>query len=152
RGKRDIALNIKAPEGHDIALQLVATADIVHHNMTKGTATRLQLDDAACRAVKPDVIYCNTYAYGLEGPLSHFGGLDPLYQASAGLEYEVGAVHHGLEPLYYRFGMCDAANAMLSAVGLLAALVRRDRTGEAQELWTALLDGGRWHRADGFVS
>ena len=44
----------------------------------------------ACRAVKPDIIYCNTYAYGLEGPLSHFGGLDPLYQASAGLEHEVG--------------------------------------------------------------
>src|SRR5262249_17135481 len=61
---------------------------------------------------------------------------------------EVGAVHHGLEPLYYRFGMCDAANAMLSAIGLLAALVCRDRTGEAQELWTSLLDGGAVHASD----
>jgi crotonobetainyl-CoA:carnitine CoA-transferase CaiB-like acyl-CoA transferase len=57
-------------------------------------------------------------------------------------------VHHGLEPLYYRFGMCDAANAMLSAVGVLAALVQRDRTGKGQELWTSLLDGGAWHASD----
>src|SRR5581483_1200698 len=106
RGKRDIALNIKDPEGLDLALDLVRNADIVHHNMTKGTAARLGLDYEACRAVNPEVVYCNTYAYGLEGPLSHFGGLDPLYQASAGLEHEAGAVQHGHDPIYYRYGMC----------------------------------------------
>ena len=148
RGKRDIACNIKTPEGHEIAMQLVATADVVHHNMTKGTAARLGLDDAACRAVKPDVVYCNTYAYGLEGPLSHFGGLDPLYQASAGLEHESGAVPHGHDPLYYRFGMCDAANAMLSVVGVLAALYHQRVTGEGQELWTSLMDGGAVFASD----
>jgi crotonobetainyl-CoA:carnitine CoA-transferase CaiB-like acyl-CoA transferase len=148
RGKRDIAINIKDPEGRALALELVARADVVHHNMTKGTATRLGLDYDACRAVNPEIIYCNTYAYGLEGPLSSFGGLDPLYQASAGLEYEAGAVQHGHPPLYYRFGMCDAANAMLSVVGVLAALVHRDRTGRGQELWTSLMDGGAWHASD----
>ncbi len=148
RGKRDLALNLKTPEGHDIAMQLVATADVVHHNMTKGTASRIGLDYAACKAVKPDVVYCNTYAYGLEGPLSHFGGLDPLYQASAGLEHEAGAVPHGHDPLYYRFGMCDAANAMLSVVGVLAALYRQRTTGEGQELWTSLMDGGAVFASD----
>ena len=148
RGKRDLALNIKAPEGHEIAMQLVATSDVVHHNMTKGTATRLNLDYAACNAVKPDLVYCNTYAYGLEGPLSHFGGLDPLYQASAGLEHEAGAVPFGHDPLYYRFGMCDAANAMLSVVGVLAALYHQRTTGEGQELWTSLLDGGTVFASD----
>jgi len=148
RGKRDIAINLKDPDGLALAKEIVATADVVHHNMTKGTAARLGLDYEACRAVNPDVIYCNTYAYGLNGPLSEFGGLDPLYQASAGLEYEVGGVQHGHPPLYYRFGMCDAANAMLSVVGVLAAIVHRDRTGEAQELWTSLMDGGAWHASD----
>ena len=142
RGKRDIALNIKDPRGHELALELVKTADVVHHNMTKGTATKLNLDHEACKAVKPDIVYCNTYAYGLEGPLSHFGGLDPLYQASAGLEHESGAVPHGHEPLYYRYGMCDAANALLSVVGVLAAVFHHKRTGEGQELWTSLMDGG----------
>jgi crotonobetainyl-CoA:carnitine CoA-transferase CaiB-like acyl-CoA transferase len=148
RGKRDLALNIKTPEGHEIALKLVATADVVHHNMTKGTATKLGLDYPACKAVKPDIVYCNTYAYGLEGPLSHFGGLDPLYQASAGLEHEAGAVPHGHDPLYYRFGMCDTANAMLSVVGVLTALYHQRRTGEGQELWTSLMDGGAVFASD----
>jgi crotonobetainyl-CoA:carnitine CoA-transferase CaiB-like acyl-CoA transferase len=151
RGKRDIALNVKAPEGRELALELVRRADAVHHNMTKGTATKLGIDYEACKTVKPDIVYCNTYAYGFEGPLSHFGGLDPLYQAAAGLEYEAGATQHGNDPLYYRFGMCDAANAMLSVVGVLAALLHRARTGEGQELWTSLLDGGAVFASDAMV-
>ena len=148
RGKRDLALNVKDPAGHELALKLVATADVVHHNLTKGTAAKLGLDYEACKAVQPDLVYCNTYAYGLEGPLSEFGGLDPLYQASAGLEYEAGAVPHGHDPLYYRYGMVDTSNAMLSVVGVLAALYHRARTGEGQELWTSLLDGGALFSSD----
>ena len=148
RGKRDIALNIKDERGRAIALELVATADIVHHNMTAGVATKLGIDYLACRAVKPDVIYCNTWAYGLVGPLARFGGLDPLYQASSGLEHESGAVHEGNAPLYYRFGMCDASNAMLSVVAVLSALFHRARTGEGQEVWTSLFDGGAIFTSD----
>jgi crotonobetainyl-CoA:carnitine CoA-transferase CaiB-like acyl-CoA transferase len=148
RGKRDLALDLKSPEGLEIALKLVGTADVAHHNMTKGTAGRLKLDYEACKAVRDDIIYCNTYAYGLEGPLSHFGGLDPLYQASSGIEHELGATNHGHDPLYYRYGMCDAANALLSIVGVLEALVHRERTGEGQELWTSLMDGGAVFASD----
>jgi crotonobetainyl-CoA:carnitine CoA-transferase CaiB-like acyl-CoA transferase len=148
RGKRDIALNVKDPKGLAIALELIATADIVHHNMTAGVAKKLGLDYAAAKAVKPDIIYCNTWAYGLEGPLGRFGGLDPLYQASAGLEYESGAVFEGNTPIYYRFGMCDASNAMLSVVAVLGALYHRKRTGKGQEVWTSLFDGGAIFTSD----
>ncbi len=148
RGKRSIALNIKDPRGREVALELVKTADIVHHNMTAGVATKLGIDYEACKRVKPDIIYCNTWAYGLEGPLAKFGGLDPLYQASSGLEYESGAVHEGNAPLYYRFGMCDASNAMLSVVAVLGALYHRQRTGEGQEVWTSLFDGGAIYTSD----
>jgi crotonobetainyl-CoA:carnitine CoA-transferase CaiB-like acyl-CoA transferase len=142
RGKRSIALDLKQPAGLDVAHRLIESADVVHHNMTRGVATKLGIDDAACRKLRHDIIYCNTYAYGLPDPLGRFGGLDPLYQASAGLEYESGAVGLGNSPIYYRFGMCDAANALLSLVGVLMALVHRARTGEGQELWTSLHDGG----------
>jgi crotonobetainyl-CoA:carnitine CoA-transferase CaiB-like acyl-CoA transferase len=148
RGKRDIALNVKDPRGVEIALDLVHTADIVHHNMTAGVATKLGIDYTACKAVKPDIVYCNTWAYGLEGPLARFGGLDPLYQASSGLEYESAAVRDGNNPLYYRFGMCDASNAMLSIVAVLGALYHRMRTGEGQEVWTSLFDGGAIFTSD----
>jgi len=148
RGKRDIALNVKDPRGLAIALELIASADIVHHNMTAGVAKKLGIDYEAAKKVRPDIIYCNTWAYGLEGPLARFGGLDPLYQASAGLEYESGAVHEGNAPIYYRFGMCDASNAMLSVVAVLGALYHRKRTGEGQEVWTSLFDGGAIFTSD----
>ncbi len=151
RGKRDIALDLKHPDGLKIALELVAQADIVHHNMTAGVANRLGIGYDDCKRVNPDVVYCNTWAYGFEGPLAHFGGLDPLYQASSGLEYEAGAAHTGNTPLYYRFGMCDAANAMLSVVGVLAALLHQRRTGEGQELWTSLMDGGAVFASDALL-
>jgi crotonobetainyl-CoA:carnitine CoA-transferase CaiB-like acyl-CoA transferase len=151
RGKRDIALNLKSERGLELALELVAGADIVHHNMTAGVADRLGIGYEACKRVNPDIVYCNTWAYGFEGPLARFGGLDPLYQASAGLEYEAGAVQTGNAPLYYRFGMCDAANAMLSVVGCLSALYRQRRTGEGQELWTSLFDGGAVFASDAML-
>jgi crotonobetainyl-CoA:carnitine CoA-transferase CaiB-like acyl-CoA transferase len=148
RGKRDIALNIKDPRGLALALELVATSDVVHHNMTAGVATKLGIDYVGCKAVRPDIVYCNTWAYGLEGPLARFGGLDPLYQASSGLEHESAAVHEGNTPLYYRFGMCDASNAMLSVVAVLGALYYRKKTGEGQEVWTSLFDGGAIFTSD----
>ena len=151
RGKRSIALDLKQPAGLEVAHRLIAGADVVHHNMTRGVATKLGIDDAACRKLRGDIIYCNTYAYGLPDPLGRFGGLDPLYQASAGLEYESGAVGEGNAPLYYRFGMCDASNALLSVVGVLIALVHRARTGEGQELWTSLHDGGLVFSSDVWV-
>jgi crotonobetainyl-CoA:carnitine CoA-transferase CaiB-like acyl-CoA transferase len=148
RGKRDIALDLKSERGHEIALQLVEHADIVHHNMTAGVAVRLGIGYEDCKRVNEDIVYCNTWAYGLEGPLARFGGLDPLYQASAGLEYEQGPVREGNVPNYLRFGMTDTANAMLSVVGCLAALYHQRVSGEGQELWTSLLDGGSMFASD----
>jgi len=137
RGKRDIAIDLKHPEGLELALRLVATADIVHHNMTKGTADRLGVGYEHCRAVKPDIIYCNTFMYGAVGPLSDFGGLDPLAQAACGIEWEGGPVSAGNPPLWYRYGHGDVAAAMPSVAGLLIALHHRQRTGEGQALYTA---------------
>jgi crotonobetainyl-CoA:carnitine CoA-transferase CaiB-like acyl-CoA transferase len=151
RGKRSIAIDLKKPRGLELALLLVERADIVHHNMTAGVAKRLGIGYEDCKRVKPEIVYCNTWAYGLEGPLAHFGGLDPLYQASAGLEYEQGPVREGNDPNYLRFGMTDTANAMLSVVGSLAALYHQRVSGEGQELWTSLLDGGSMFASDAML-
>jgi crotonobetainyl-CoA:carnitine CoA-transferase CaiB-like acyl-CoA transferase len=151
RGKRSIAIDLKKPRGVELAMLLVERADIVHHNMTAGVAKRLGIGYEDCKRVKPEIVYCNTWAYGLEGPLAHFGGLDPLYQASAGLEYEQGPVREGNAPNYLRFGMTDTANAMLSVVGCLAALYHQRVSGEGQELWTSLLDGGSMFASDAML-
>jgi crotonobetainyl-CoA:carnitine CoA-transferase CaiB-like acyl-CoA transferase len=151
RGKLDIAVDVKAPEGLEVVLRLAEIADVVHHNMTKGTAARLGIDYESLKARNPGLVHCNTYAYGAEGPLSEFGGLDPLYQAACGIEYEAGPVAEGNPPLYLRFGMTDTANAMMSAVGVLAALFHQRRTGEGQDLWTSLLNGAALFSSDVFL-
>ena len=150
RGKLDLAVDIKASEGLEAVMRLAEIADVVQHNMTKGTA-RLGVDYEALQARNPDLVHCNTYAYGAEGPLSDFGGLDPLYQAACGLEYEAGPVREGNPPLYLRFGMTDTANAMVSVVGVLAALYHQRRTGEGQDLWTSLLNGAAVFGSDVFL-
>lgn len=152
RGKRSIAVDLKHTDGVAIAVELVATADVVHHNMTAGVADRLGVGVEACRAVNPEIVYCDTRAYGLDGPFAAFGGLDPLFQASGGLEHEAGAVTEGNAPLYLRFGMCDAGNAMLSVVGVLAALLHRRRAGAGQALWTSLLDAGALFSGDALLA
>ena len=142
RGKRSVALDLKRPEGRDAVLRLAERSDVVHHNMTKGVADRLGIGYEALRERNPSLVHCNTWAYGAEGPLSDFGGLDPLFQAASGMEHEAGAVPAGNPPLYLRFGVCDTGNAMLSVVGVLAALLHERRTGAGQHLWTSLLDAG----------
>ena len=151
RGKQGLAVDLKCDEGREVVFRLAELADVVHHNMTKGTAARLGVDYEALRVRNPDLVYCNTYAYGPEGPLSELGGLDPLYQAANGMEYEAGPVVHGNTPLYSRFGVADTANALVSVVGVLAALYHRRRTGEGQELWTSLLNGAAVFGSDVFL-
>jgi len=141
QGKRAIAVDMKRAEGMQIAHELIARSDLVHHNMTLGVAERLGIDYETLRSIKPDILYCNTYMYGPVGPLAELGGLDPMAQAAAGLEYEGGPVHEGNPPLWFRFGHGDTANAFSSVVGVLAALFHRKRTGEGQAVWATLLHG-----------
>jgi crotonobetainyl-CoA:carnitine CoA-transferase CaiB-like acyl-CoA transferase len=151
RGKRDIAIDLKQPDGLRLALELVATADVVHHNMTLGTADRLGVGYEQCKAVKPDILYCNTFMYGASGPLAHLGGLDPLGQAAAGIEWEQGPVAAGNPPMWHRYGHGDIAAAMPSVTAVLMALLHRNRTGEGQSMWTSIFHGSMLYTADSWL-
>jgi crotonobetainyl-CoA:carnitine CoA-transferase CaiB-like acyl-CoA transferase len=151
RGKRDIAVDLKQPDGVHIALDLVASADMVHHNMTLGTADRLGVGFDQCRAVKPDILYCNTFMYGAAGPLAYLGGLDPLGQAACGIEWEQGPVAAGNPPMWYRYGHGDVASAMPSVTALLIALYHRNRTGEGQFMWASIFHGSMIYTADSWL-
>ena len=70
RGKRDIALDLKTPEGLEAALRLVATADVVTHNLRPGKADKLGIGYAALKAIKPDLVYLYLPGYGSAGPKS----------------------------------------------------------------------------------
>ncbi|MCW2522144.1 MAG: CoA transferase [Frankiales bacterium] len=152
QGKRSLLVDLKTDEGREIVHRLVATSDVVHHNMVKGVAGRLGIDFESLRQIKPDLIYCNTYMYGPEGPLSHLGGNDSLSQALTGWEWDQGPAEAGNTPLYYRFGHTDTTNAMASVVAVLMALLHRDATGEGQEVWTSLLNAALYAKSDVYLT
>jgi crotonobetainyl-CoA:carnitine CoA-transferase CaiB-like acyl-CoA transferase len=125
---------------------------MVHHNMTLGTADRLGVGYDHCKAVKPDILYCNTFMYGAAGPLSYLGGLDPLGQAASGIEWEQGPVAEGNPPMWYRYGHGDVASAMPSVTALLIALFHRNRTGEGQSMWASIFHGSMLYTADSWLA
>src|SRR5262245_10552943 len=85
RGKRAVTLNLKHPDGPATFRALVRHADVVVENWTVGTAARLGVDYTACRAVKPDIVYCSITGYGQSGPDATARAYDNIVQAAAGL-------------------------------------------------------------------
>ena len=149
RGKRDIAVNLKEPEGREIAHRLMRQADVIHHNFRPGVAERLGIDYQTARNLNAAVIYCHTPAYGITGPMSSWPGFDQLFQAMCGCEHESGG--EGNPPVWYRFGMCDTGNAFQSVIGVLLALYYREKTGKGQFVDTSLLNCGVYYNSDVYI-
>ena len=85
RNKKSVTLNLKAPEGKAIFLELAATADVVLENFRPGTMTDLGIDYEAVRKVKPNVIYCSASGFGQTGPYSQRPGFDLILQGMSGI-------------------------------------------------------------------
>jgi crotonobetainyl-CoA:carnitine CoA-transferase CaiB-like acyl-CoA transferase len=150
RGKQDLAVDLKHPEGLAIFYKLVKRADVVHHNQRPGVAERLKVDYETLKAIKPDLIYTHSAAYGTRGPDKHMGGYDQLFAAMCGMEYMGGG--DGNAPIWNRLGTVDAGGATLSAIATVMAIYHRDRTGEGQFVDGSLLNAGLWYNSDAFVT
>lgn len=150
RGKLDLAVDLKNPQGLEIVYRLIKRADVVHHNQRPGVAERLKIDYATLSAIKPDVIYCHSAAYGTHGPSATMGGYDQLFEAMCGMEQMGGG--DGNPPLWVQAGPVDTGGATLSAIATLMAIYHRDRTGEGQFVDGSLLNAGLWYNSDAFIS
>jgi crotonobetainyl-CoA:carnitine CoA-transferase CaiB-like acyl-CoA transferase len=150
RGKLDLAVDLKSPDGLEIIYRLVKRADVVHHNQRPGVAEGLKIDYATLRAIRPDLIYCHSAAYGTHGPSAHMGGYDQLFEAMCGMEYMGGG--DGNPPLWMQAGPVDIGGATLSAIATLMAIYHRDRTGEGQFVDGSLLNAGLWYNCDAFIA
>ena len=149
RGKLDVVVDLKTPEGLEIAHRLIREVDVVHHNMRPGVAERLGVDYETAKRLNPTVIYCHTTMWGNDGPRATWPGFDQLAQSSCGLEHELGGEGNG--PNWYRFGMCDQACAVQSALAVLMALYWRERTGEGQRVDTSIVNGGVQLNTDAWI-
>jgi crotonobetainyl-CoA:carnitine CoA-transferase CaiB-like acyl-CoA transferase len=136
RGKRSIAVDLKAPEGRAIVERLAAGADVVMENMRPGVAERLGLGGARLSAINPRLVYCAVTAFGSTGPSAGRPGFDPVLQALAGLMDLQG---FGGPPQYIRIPVTDYYAAALATQAILAALFVRERTGRGQRVETSLL-------------
>lgn len=136
RGKRSLAVNLKARDGRAVVHRLVTGADVVMENMRPGVVERLGVDYATLRGLNPRLIYSSVTAFGSDGPYRDRPGFDPLLQAMGGVMTLQG---FGGPPQYVRIATTDYYCAALACQMVLAALFARERTGKGQRVQTSLL-------------
>jgi crotonobetainyl-CoA:carnitine CoA-transferase CaiB-like acyl-CoA transferase len=136
RNKLGMTLDPAAPKGREIVRRLVATADVVVANLPPAVLRSLALDLDSLRAVKPDIILVTVTGFGAGGPLSHKHGFDGIGQAMSGAVYLSGPPE---QPIVAKVPWVDFGTACLSAVGALAALIERGKSGRGQKVEGALL-------------
>ena len=135
RGKKSIVLDVKKPEGREVALRLARMCDAFAHNFRPGVMERLGLGYDDVRKVSPGIVYAEGSAFGSKGPHADHGAVDIIAQARGGLM----AVTGDARPTPAGAILGDYIAAMHLAIGLLGALLHRVETGEGQKVEGSML-------------
>lgn len=137
-GKKSIVLDLKSQEGLDYARQLIVRSDVLVENFRPGVMQRLGLDYAAVRELKSDIVYCSVSGYGQSGPRRDWPAIDNIVQATSGM-MSLGGDPEG-PPTRVGFPVVDTLTGQTAANAILAALFRRQRSGEGEYLDIAMFD------------
>ena len=142
RGKRSIAIELDRPEGQTVVRALAARSDIVLENFKVGTLKRFGLDYEALKAVNPKIIYCSVTGFGQTGPKCDAAAYDFMIQAMGGLMSITGERDGmpGGGPQKVGVPIVDLMTGMYATIGVLAALTRRNETGQGEYIDLAMLD------------
>jgi formyl-CoA transferase/CoA:oxalate CoA-transferase len=139
RNKRSLSLDYNQPLGLEILHRLLATADVFLTNQrSPASLERRGFDAETICARYPRLIYCAISGYGHSGPKSGLAGYDIMAQAQAGIMSFTGEPQG--EPIRYPIAIADMTCGLYSALGILAALLAREKTGRGQAIDMALLD------------
>ena len=136
RNKKSVVLDIQTPAGRSAAVDLVKQSDVVLENFRPGLMASVGLDYDALRQEHPALIYVSHKGF-LPGPYEHRLALDEVVQMMGGLSYMTGPPGR---PLRAGTSVNDIMGGMFGAIGVLAALRERDRTGRGQEVQSALFE------------
>ncbi len=140
RGRRSIGIDLKDAEGIGLLLRLVESADVLVEGFRPGVAERLGFGPQVCAARNPRLVFARMTGWGQDGPLAATAGHDIDYIALSGALYPIGrAGERPVPPVNFLgdFG----GGGMLLALGVLAALVERERSGLGQVVDAAMVDG-----------
>ena len=140
RGKRSIALDIRQPAGREAVLRIASTCDVFLENFRGGKAAQFGLDEASVRARKAEIIYASLSAYGPGGPDYKRPGYDAILQARTGIMSVTG--DGGEMPVRSGVSILDMGTGVWIALGILAALFERQRSGRGQRVDASLFQTG----------
>ena len=140
RGRRSVGLNLKDPAGIDLLLRLADDADVLVEGFRPGVAERLGFGPEACQRRNPRLIFGRMTGWGQDGPLAPTAGHDIDYIAISGALAPIGRAGERPVPPLNLVGDF-AGGGMLLALGILAALVERERSGRGQVVDAAMVDG-----------
>ena len=138
RNKRSVTLDLKAPADIEALHRLCETADILVQNLRPGVVDDLGIGPDAMRARHPRLVYCSIWAFGAVGPMRLRPGFDPLLQAYGGMMSVTGRPED--PPTFCGASINDKATGMFTVIGALAALRRRDITGQGAIVDTSLFE------------
>ena len=138
RNKRGIAIDLKQPAGLAIAHQLAREADIVVESFGPGVADRLGIGWDRLHTLNPRLVYASVSGYGTQGPLKDGKGYDLIAQAFTGMLSLTG--EPGGPPARSPFSPVDQATGLHAVIGIMGALMQRDRTGQGSKIETSLFD------------
>jgi len=141
RGKRGITLDLKHPRGREIFVELVKKSDVVMENFSPGTMDRLALGWDILQKLNPGVIYASVSGFGHTGPWVDRRSFDPIAQATSGYMWLMKeAIDPAGPPLQAPDAIADTIPGFTCLIGILAALVHRERTGMGQRVDVAQMD------------
>lgn len=137
RNKRSVALNLKHPDGQAVLHDLVRHSDVFIQNFRVGTAERLGAGYEQLRQINPRLVYAQISGYGEEGPYRDRPGQDLIVQGYSGSMFSVGSRDD--PPLPGALWAIDAMTGYQAGLGIAAALMHRDRTGQGQKVSVNML-------------
>ena len=138
RNKKSIAIDLKSSGGVELVRELAKASDVLVENFTPGLMARFGLDYETLREDNPRLVYCSISAYGQDGPYRDRPGYDMVLSAVGGLMWITGP--EGGEPCKVGVAITDVVTGVYASGAIMAALLRRERSGRGQHIDCSLLD------------
>ena len=139
RNKQGLRLDLKKPEGVEVFMRLAREADVIIESFRPGVMDKLGVGYAAIAAVNPKIAYCSISGYGQDGPYKDLAGHDINYLGYAGVLDQIGSA--GGNPAIPNFQIADLlGGAMTAAMGILAAVIEAQRTGQGRYIDVSMTD------------
>ena len=140
RNKKSLSLNLKKEKAIKIVKELIKESDVLIENFIPGKLKKYHLDYQSVKSINPKLIYCSVSGFGYTGPYASKGGFDLVAQGMSGIMSVTG--NEDEPPVKVGYAITDIGSGMYAVIGILAALIAREKTGKGQFVDTSLFETG----------